>query len=95
MLYEGQGHHNGPLYSYKYLSNDILLLVLLFWDYTLNGILISFNTFIKKLITPLIVHHHTNLTNGIFIMSTIYDPIMGIFLGVQVRVDTKIHVIDP
>ena len=40
-------------------------------------------------------HHHTDLTNGIFTMSTIYDPIMGIFLGVQVRVDTKIQVIDP
>ena len=40
-------------------------------------------------------HHHTDLTNGIFIMSMIYDPIMGMLLGVQARVDTKIQVIDP
>ena len=78
-----------------YLSNEILLLVLLFLDYTLNGILISSNTFIKNLTIPSMFHHHTDLTNGIFIMSTIYDPIMGIFLGVQVRFDTKIQVIDP
>ena len=95
MLCDGQWHRSGPLYSHKYLSNDILLLVLLFWDYTLNGILISSNTFIKNLTIPSMFHHHTDLTSGLFIMLTIYHPIMGILIGVQVRVDTKIQVIDP
>ena len=40
-------------------------------------------------------HHHTDLTNGIVIMSMIYNPIMGMILGVQYMVDTKIQVIDP
>ena len=40
-------------------------------------------------------HHHIDLTNGIFIMSMIYDPIIGMIIDVQYRVYTKIKFIGP
>ena len=49
----------------------------------------------KNVTTPSMFHHHIDLANGIFIMPTIYDPIMGMLLGVQSRVYTKLQVIVP